>query len=292
MTKQNKFKLLFFLILAIGAIFLIAAGLPNLELSPGRPFSLEGSTPPEIEDYLRLGGGELVFLCIRGVFALALIMFPLYILIHILTPEGRQRLIRDLILLGSLFIFLIIFDWINRNLVSQSPASPLDDFQPFIQPNASGPIVEFVGEPPDWLLLFASFGLAVLLTAAFVVAVWFLRQHRQPEPIRPMEKLARRAGQAAEAIRAGSNFKDTVIRCYAEMVQILHEERGIQRETSMTPLEFEQFLIEKGLPREPVRDLTRLFEQVRYGNRRTGIHEEQQAIASLNEIAAFGKNSG
>jgi hypothetical protein len=54
----------------------------------------------------------------------------------------------------------------------------------------------------------------------------------------------------------------------------------------MTPSEFEQALQGKGLPREPVHQLTHLFEEVRYGARQVGEREERQAIDSLSAIVA------
>jgi hypothetical protein len=52
----------------------------------------------------------------------------------------------------------------------------------------------------------------------------------------------------------------------------------------MTTGEFEALLAEKGLPREPVRRLTRLFESARYSLREPAPGEERSAIACLDSI--------
>jgi hypothetical protein len=74
------------------------------------------------------------------------------------------------------------------------------------------------------------------------------------------------------------------------MVRILNEQRGIQRRKHMTPREFEIRLEEAGFPGEPVRQLTRLFEQVRYGAKALGAQEERQAVACLTAIVEASRN--
>ncbi len=53
----------------------------------------------------------------------------------------------------------------------------------------------------------------------------------------------------------------------------------------MTAQEFEQFLKDAGLPKEPLRQLTRLFEDVRYGTKVPSEKEERQAVRCLTAIA-------
>ena len=52
---------------------------------------------------------------------------------------------------------------------------------------------------------------------------------------------------------------------------------------------FQQRLEEKGFPREPVRALTALFEEVRYGQVTPGKLDEQRAISSLTSIVDYVK---
>ena len=66
--------------------------------------------------------------------------------------------------------------------------------------------------------------------------------------------------------------------------------RGIRRQEAVTPSEFEKQLEDAGLPREPVADLTRLFEEVRYGSKILGEWEGRRAIACLTAIADACRN--
>jgi hypothetical protein len=86
-------------------------------------------------------------------------------------------------------------------------------------------------------------------------------------------------------LQSGSDLKDTVLRCYVRMSQVLSEQRGITRPLDMTPREFEQQLAAVGLRDEHIGQLTRLFERVRYGARPAGEREEREALACLTAIA-------
>jgi hypothetical protein len=75
------------------------------------------------------------------------------------------------------------------------------------------------------------------------------------------------------------------------MIHALETYRNIHRDRYMTPHEFEAYLEGRGLPREPVRQLTALFEQVRYGGVRPGRADERTAISSLEAIVAACQKS-
>lgn len=247
MTHRKKLQVLFFLGCSVLALLILSLSLDRLEFSAGQPFSLGEATLPASGDLGPMGGGDLVTLILRGILAMALVFLPLYILIHLLTPEGRQRLIADLVLFVSLFVLLTFLSRLPHNPVAQTPgASPVEN-QPLLEITPVGPAAEFVENPPDWLLPVTSIALAILLTVIITDGYWFFQRNRHPAPVRPMERFARQADEAVEAIRAGSNFKDT------EMGQVLHAGRGIQRGKSMTPQEFEHILVEKGLPKGPIR---------------------------------------
>jgi hypothetical protein len=54
----------------------------------------------------------------------------------------------------------------------------------------------------------------------------------------------------------------------------------------MTTQEFEKLLQGKGLPDEPIHQLTLLFEEVRYGNIAPGEGDETRAISSLRTVVS------
>lgn len=109
----------------------------------------------------------------------------------------------------------------------------------------------------------------------------------------PVDELRLRALQALHELRQGNiPLTDVIRRCYREMVQTVHEQRGVYRERHVTPREFEQRLLKAGFPQPPVQRLTRLFEQVRYGHTSVGEREKRQAIDSLEQIVAACEQLG
>ncbi len=145
------------------------------------------------------------------------------------------------------------------------------------------PTAEFVAAPPAWLVLVTSLILALLLALALAGMVWWIWLRRR-RAVHPLAQLAQEAQDALEALQAGGDLKDVVMRCYFEMNRVLREQRGITRPEAMTPREFERQLEQAGLPGEHVRQLTRLFENVRYGAKVPGEREERQAMTCLTAI--------
>jgi hypothetical protein len=82
----------------------------------------------------------------------------------------------------------------------------------------------------------------------------------------------------------GKDWDDTVIRCYARMSEALDKGRGLHRQQAMTPQEFASRLEQAGLPSEPIRRLTNLFEKARYGGRKSSREDVNEAVTCLNAI--------
>ncbi len=57
----------------------------------------------------------------------------------------------------------------------------------------------------------------------------------------------------------------------------------------MTPREFERLLENEGVPAEPARQLTGLFEAVRYGQWQPNPGDEQKAVSCLDAIEAYSR---
>lgn len=99
------------------------------------------------------------------------------------------------------------------------------------------------------------------------------------------DQLKADAEEALSDIQSGEDLRNVIVRCYTDMSQVLNEQRNIQRQQAMTPREFEHQLQGIGLPQNAVQRLTRLFEEVRYGNAEPGKEAEQEAIHCLTSIA-------
>jgi hypothetical protein len=285
MIKPKDVRALIYLGISLACLLILSISISQLKFLPGVPFSL-GNLPPEIAG----NGGELsgegnLVAIIRGLAALATILLAAYIISHLLTPEGRKRLLADVVALALLFLLMNL---LAGNLKSPLAATqtPNESQPPEALPTA--PIATFTANPPQWVDLIAIVILAVLLTVLFITILRITRRARQKQTT--LERIARQAETALDALREGSEPKDVVLRCYYEMSQVVREQQHIQRDQAMTPQEFEQTLLKQGLPGSAVQQLTHLFEQVRYGAEIAGKQEEQTAMDSLSAIIAACRN--
>lgn len=104
-----------------------------------------------------------------------------------------------------------------------------------------------------------------------------------PETARPdvtAAEIGDVAGRAADRIEDDDAFSNEVFRAWSEMTSLLEFENP----SVATPRDFEQAAMKTGLAQRDVRELTELFEDVRYGNRSPTAEREEQAIELLRRI--------
>jgi hypothetical protein len=297
MSKPEKYRALILMSGVLVLLLILAAGITNVQFKPGSPFSLSFEQPTPGANGT-LGNGNWFLVLIRGFLILCAISVPIYVFINLLTPAGRRRLLKGLIQFMVLLVFLyLLASWAEKNSkqpLKQEVAQPTMDLtggQIVTDGQGEAP----VQEPPKaspWLDAGICLGLAFILAIMITVLAWGIYRASKAAAGDAMTRLADEAQEAIDALHSGQNIRDTVIRCYIQMTQVLAEERNVRREEAMTPHEFEQILLTKlKLPDTPVQRLTRLFEAVRYGDYHPGKREEMEAIDSLTAIAAACKSA-
>jgi hypothetical protein len=216
----------------------------------------------------------------RTVLPMILIAIALVIVIifMIVTAEGRKLLVYTLVI-----VLLLLFVLLLREQPAGQPQSRPTPALESAETPAAGPPLVF--EPPPWLILGVSLGLALLIMGAIALAG--LRLSR-PKPLpfvpSPLPELAAEARQALADLRAGVNLRDTIIRCYGDMGETLQQHRGLRRSPAMTPEEFARGLASTNLPQADIWRITTLFERVRYGQHKPAAEEESEAIVCLTAI--------
>jgi hypothetical protein len=278
-TKQTT---LILLAIAGVLILLLAMSLPRLTLFQGEAFSL-GQPPPGLsQGNAPLESSDVLVWVVRGFVALALICLPVYIISSLMSPQGRRRLIANVVMMALL---LSLADYL-RNQPLENTKQDQEQTAGALQPvegEAGPPTAIFSPDPPAWLTLAIILTASVLVVAAVVITIWMIRRRRQV-PVSALDRLAEAAQNTAASLQAGADFKVSVMRCYQEMVLVVKQEKGIARETAMTAREFEDQLVKRGLPQEAIRTLTRLFEQVRYGSALPSTRDEDLALSCLTDI--------
>jgi hypothetical protein len=291
LDQKDKIKALVFLGAALAGVILLAMGLANLEFTGGMPFRIsEGQNyqgPPQMLPF-----SEIIITFLRMVGALLLLAVPVYLIMAVFNKQIRKRLVRDLMLIAG---YLLILRMVRPREIQaleelEEEGPPAELTQPEL-PSLGDPVDFYPPETPDYLVLIVIVSVSLLLsTAAILLYIHFQRKKR--EQYGDMGQLAAEAQEAVDSLRAGEDFKDTILRCYYRMSTVLQREKRIQRQDSMTPREFERALSRLGMPVTPVRNLTRLFEDVRYGSQNKGKRDEELAVLSLMEIVEYCKNPG
>ena len=285
MRNRNRIKT-FLPIGVIAVLMLLSIGINGLQMQPGRSFYL-GDPGPMTAGGSSLSGDSdsIIILIFRIILIAAAVSLPAALIMSILTPDGRRQLIAYLIM-GTMLVLAY--------LLLQGSAKPRGDTEVAKQAVAQGtPLPEATRLPtdvfnqsaPDWLVMAVSIGIG-LLVCGIIAAVIYVAWRRSRPDKTAMQELAVEAQNAMRALQAGEELKDVVMRCYREMSRVMQKERGIQRQAAMTTREFEIALGEKGVPAEPVYQLTRLFEKVRYGHEPPAPQDEQLALTSLKAIVA------
>lgn len=273
---RPKLRVLIFFSLAALALVALAAGLANMTFLPGRPLSgaITRMLPGVGPDFrVRLPGPNFLMTLI------ALVYWPLLLLsvvMMIVSPQIRRRVLRDALYLSLAYfaIFLLFRNMKGFNLDNLETPLPSPQAQtPF---EALGSVV---ADPPAWLAFAVSLALVTLLLARG----WLLwKRLRGGEPAAAL--VVSQARQALDELAQGADLRNTVIRCYYEMGRILYRRQGLRRHQAMTAREFERLMEQAGLGSAYAQQLTRLFEEVRYGDRAAGEQEERQAVACLEGI--------
>lgn len=262
-----QFKRMYVIALAgfgVVMLVLLAASLQNLELKPAQAFF---SNERDQSDPL-FGFGDFVdnvkTMTVREVALLVgglLVLFAL--LLAMLSPEARKRLIKTVLRIAlTAWAILWAMDRFRPDGIFEieSQAASAESVPQVIvtPPPYTPPVI------PSWMIYAVSL-FVVLIFAG--VGFWLYRIFWPPKS--QLQNLARAARTALKDISAGRDWDDTVIQCYARMSEAIGEKRGLHRQQAMTPSEFATRLEQAGLPSDPVRRLTRLFEKARYGDRKS-----------------------
>jgi hypothetical protein len=279
-TSRRRLWVLLFSGVAILAMVFLAVGLGDLQFLPGRPLPRRDAADELLRAFFRpLPGSEILGWIFLGFYYFSLLLLPFAIIYFIISPDVRRRVLRGLAMLLWLVAFLMLIrarpDIFNELQLMPEAVPQADDI--------AVPSVEFAASFPPWLVTVTTVGLAVATAAVVVGAIWYFWRRSQ-RPANPLDELAQEAQVALDALQAGADVHDTVMRCYFEMVRILSEQRGLRRGEAMTPREFEADLKAAGLPATHIEQLTRLFEAVRYGARIADEAEEREAVACLSAI--------
>jgi hypothetical protein len=287
MSRSRKLWLGFLLLLALLAVVLLSSSISNTTYVVGSElgfgFTQAGAVDQPVlqEEMVPLAPWQRALVIAALIFAT----------IATFTSNRRQFFVT----LGVAGIIILLAVFLGDRVPPLEPLEEMDRVPnetadsgiDIIGPQEAVPVT-VQPPPPEAGVALASYVLIALVVAAVGgVAALGIYSYRHRPNARPLRQIARQAEIAIADIEAGGDVRDAIMQCYLQMSQTAAGKRGVRRADSMTPREFEESLINAGLPPRSVERLTRLFEEVRYGGTTPGKRQELEAVSALREIVDF-----
>jgi hypothetical protein len=288
-TRRRKRAAIVFAGIAIVAMVVLAAAFHSLELSPEwHPLPPRQPAEATAPSLVEPEGVTIPTNLYAVMLVLLLASMVTIVILGLVSRKTRKGTIRNLLIILSLTAILLILGSPPETSepVTLVPGSALPFGNVAVPTSAAvtpATSPEYAATQPSWMGWAIAICAALLVATGLVAGGWFVWRASHP-PLATLDQFADQAQAAIDALLAGADPSDTVLRCYLEMSRVLRKERGLSRNEAMTAREFEASLGQAGLPNEPVRQLTRLFETVRYGAKVSGGTEGRQAVACLTAI--------
>jgi hypothetical protein len=287
---KDKRAILAVSLLALFAFVALAGAIGSFTFRPARPLSREEAQGIRLPIVGILKSVESVPLQ-KQVALIAMVILFVALGMALLSPEMRRKLLRQMLNLAAGIFLLYYFLEEKSGLLDEILSDPV----------ATGPsgtatppeaIPPPVFEPPQisgWVSFLVTFGVILLFVLLFWrVNRWWTLHMRTADSTHPLDGIAKAARLSLRTLSSGDgSVHDRIIQCYADMSRVVSERQGLSREYAMTPAEFAVRLEKAGLPREPVRRLTRLFEAVRYGARTSTETDIDEAMDCLTSILKY-----
>lgn len=282
---ENKRLILLLAILALGALTILAISLNEIPFRPGLRYVREEAVlpPPPAAEAVDLTVNIPLW---QQMIVWLLISLLVVLIALLLSPEARKRMLLLLIRVGFTvwaiyFLFKNYGDQLFGFNLQRTDAAPLDGETVLPMPVFQAPQVS----PAFSYLISFAFALVLLVVFWFLYRGW--QRYTASNRRVPLDEIARIARSSLSELSSGRNSSDVIINCYLRMSDVVSNKRQLHREIAMTPHEFAMRLEQAGLPGDAVSRLTRLFESVRYGDRKSGPKDVNEAVSCLKTILNY-----
>jgi len=279
---ENKRLILLLSILALGALTVLAISLNDVPFREGQQYSQREAPARELaaERVIRTLFDVPLW---KQLFLWVSISLLVILIGLLLSPETRKRIFRLLIRVAftvwAIYYLLMNYGAQLLGFNTQQPEESLEDLPPLP-----------VFEPPQVSSTFSyliSFAFALLALAVLWGLYRGWQKYMSLSTRKPLDEIAKIARSSLNDLSAGRDSSDVIIRCYLRMSDVVADKRRLYREVAMTPHEFALHLEQAGLPGDAVARLTGLFEGVRYGDRRSGPKDVNEAVSCLKAILHY-----
>jgi hypothetical protein len=267
-------------VIAILALTLVTSALKSLQFKEAEPFSL---VVKGFEETFNIGK---LYMSMQVMVVIAIAMLFILTLLALIVMPAKQR--RRFVAAMGVILLLLAIVMVLINMGDHAPVIPEpQDLTPVAELGEEDegqtpmPTVipsEFIEPQIDpWIAYVVALGICMIAG----LAAWLLLIRRKRSKMPSLESIAQ---DAIDDLQAGKDWGETVEDAYLRMVETVHKRRGLNRRSDITPAEFAVILVKIGLPAQPVRRLTALFERVRYGGRSSTREDVEEAVDCLTEI--------
>ena len=280
MLEDKKYLAIGLLLLTIILVIFLASGISGVEFQPGTLLAKEGTDSDPVPFIFPAFSTPIWYYLLM---CTIWVILPVSVFLFIKFPEVRKRTRQYLVYVAlyGLILFLLTRKTQDDSLETEEIENELIDRTIIDTQREAAQFISSVTETDQNL----SFVLDILLLVLISLLLWYLLRRFFLSPHSTTDRIKSEVVSAINEIKSGADLHNVIIRCYADLCQILIDSRGIQRQLGMTPREFEFELQDIGLPANEVHRLTRLFEAARYGNFQPDKKAEQEAIHCLTIIA-------
>ncbi len=281
---ENKRLIVLLAILALGALTVLAISLNQVPFREAQHFGHSEADEPQFTtvNVAQIWAEVPIW---KQLFFWLFVSLLVILIGLLLSPEMRWRMFVIFVRVAVTFwaLYILFTRYGDRLLPPQFSGSNGDP-----QGGATSPMPVFA--PPEVSTTFSyliSFAAALLLLAVFWGIYRGWQKYLLLSTRKPLEEIAQIARSSLDDLSSGRNSSDVIINCYLRMSDVVSHKRQLQREIAMTPREFAARLEQAGLPGDAVSQLTRLFEGVRYGDRKSGSKDVNEAVSCLKTILHY-----
>jgi len=282
---QHKLWILSISVLALGALTVLAMGLRDVTFRDAQSFS-SGETEKSRLVHSNINNMNEDALSWMDLIPWGLLALMVVLIGILFSPEFRKRFIR--LFVRVFFTCLLIYILLTRTQESL-PGFDSEAAENIQSSGSAAGIAPAFLPPQTTSLTTYLISLGIVVLAIFVAwrlhAYWKSRSGTNNG--NRLDRLARVARSSLHDLAEGRDSGDVIMNCYFRMSDVVSDTRNLNRAPAMTPSEFSSRLEQAGLPAEPVRKLTGLFETVRYGGRRSSPSDVREAVVCLTAILHY-----
>jgi len=283
----KKIRVILLAVFAVVALMGLAVGLKNVSFRPAQSFGRNAASAPDSTPLELVNNVMSIPIKTQVIFWIMIICLVI-LFAMLISPEMRKQLLRLLLrMVTAYWVIYLLFTRYRETLAQIGMGlNPIGN-DANTTPNGA-PVPEFTPpQPVSWMTYLVSFGIAILL----IILAWrlnaFWKQLNASAAESPIKKLAGIARSSLHDLSSGRDSTDVIMNCYFRMSEVVSDKKLINRNSSMTPSEFVIRLQQAGLPADPVRRLTRLFEGARYSGRKLDSTAVNEAVACLTTILNY-----